>query len=139
MSDAGAVGLAFMQALWAGDLDACDAILTEDARWYFQLGMPQAQTERGRVWPAREAMRSIVDDLFDKFDPDGFTVEPSRIIADGNSVAIEYEANGRTARGEVYQNFYVATLTIDGSNICEVRPYNDTKHMLMLLRADVDS
>ena len=76
MSDAGAVGLGFMQALWAGDLDKCDAMLTEGAQWYFQLGMPQAQGERGRIWPAREAMRSIVAELFGKFDPEGFFGHP---------------------------------------------------------------
>ncbi|MGL5838028.1 MAG: nuclear transport factor 2 family protein [Sphingorhabdus sp.] len=134
MNDAGAIGLAFMQALWAGDLDSCDAMLTDDALWYFQLGMPQAAREQGRIWPARDAMRAIVADLFDKFDPQGFTVAASRIIAEGNSVAIEYEANGRTAKGEIYQNFYVTTLTIDGDQICEVRPYNDTAHMLRLLQ-----
>jgi ketosteroid isomerase-like protein len=139
MTDAGKTGLAFMQALWDGDLGACDAMLTEDAVWFFQLGMPQAQGERGRIWPARDAMRAIVEDLFDKFDPDGFVVAPSRIIADGNSVAIEYEANGRTARGEAYRNFYVTTLTVDGGKISEVRPYNDTTHMLMLLGPTADN
>jgi ketosteroid isomerase-like protein len=133
MTDAGDISLAFMQALWAGDLDACDAMLTGDALWYFQLGMPQAEQSPGRIWPARDAMRAIVADLFDKFDPDGFTVSPSRIIAEGNSVAIEYEANGHTARGEIYQNFYVTTLTIDDDKVCEVRPYNDTMHMLKML------
>jgi ketosteroid isomerase-like protein len=133
MSDAGAVGLAFMQALWAGDLDKCDAMLTEDAQWYFQLGMPQAQGERGRIWPAREAMRSIVAELFGKFDPEGFSVTPSRIIAQGASVAIEYEANGRTAKGATYQNFYVTILTIADDRVSAVSPYNDTMHMLTLL------
>jgi ketosteroid isomerase-like protein len=133
MSDAGAVGLAFMQALWAGDLDACDARLADDAIWHFQLGMPQAHSERGRIWPARDAMRSIVADLFGKFDLDGFSVTPSRIIAQGDSVAIEYEANGRTAKGDVYQNFYVTVLTITGDKVCAVSPYNDTMHMLTLL------
>jgi uncharacterized protein len=133
MSDAGAVGLAFMQALWAGDLDACDAMLTDDALWYFQLGMPQAQREHGRMWPAREAMRSIVDDLFGKFDPEGFSVTPSRIIAQGDTVAIEYEATGRTAKGEAYQNYYVTILTIAENKVSAVSPYNDTMHMLKLL------
>jgi ketosteroid isomerase-like protein len=133
MSEAGEIGLAVMQALWAGNLDACDALLTDDALWYFQLGMPQAQGERGRVWPAREAMRAIVADLFGKFDPNGFTVEPSRIIAQGNSVAIEYEANGRTSKGDAYQNFYVTVLTVTDNKVSAVSPYNDTMHMLTLL------
>jgi ketosteroid isomerase-like protein len=136
VNEVGNIGLAFMQALWAGDLTACDAMLTDDATWFFQLGMPQALGDRGREWPAREAMRAIVDDLFDKFDPEGFTVEVSRIIAEGSWVAIEYEANGRTAKGAAYRNFYVTTLTVDGDKIGEVRPYNDTLHMLRMLKPD---
>jgi ketosteroid isomerase-like protein len=133
MSSARETGIAFMQALWAGDSEACGALMSEDAKWYFQLGMPQAELGRGRVWPAREALQRIVDDLFGKFDPDGFTVTLTRIIADENAVALEYEANGRTAKGEVYQNFYVTALTVEGGKVTEIRPYNDTRHMLRLI------
>jgi ketosteroid isomerase-like protein len=133
MNDDGAIGLAFMQALWAGDLARCGAMMTEDAQWYFQLGMPQAQLGRGRVWPAREALQRIVDDLFGKFDATGFTVKPSRVTAAGGAVAIEYEANGRTADRQTYQNFYVTVLTIEDGKVSEVRPHNDTAHMLKLI------
>lgn len=133
MSAAGTVGLAFMRALWAGDLDACDRLLTADASWHFQLAMPQAQRGPGRVWPAREAMRAIVADLFGKFDAEGFTVEPTRVIAADDAVAIEYEANGRTSAGAPYRNFYVTVLVLAGDRVAEVHPYNDTLHMLRLL------
>jgi ketosteroid isomerase-like protein len=127
------IGLAFMKALWAGDLPSCSDMMTEDATWFFQLGMPQTQEGRGRIWPAREALQRIVDDLFGKFDDTGFSVEPSRVTASDGAVAIEYEANGRTAKGEIYQNFYVTALTIRDGKIAEVRPHNDTAHMLRLL------
>ena len=125
--------IAFMTALWAGDLDAADRLLTDDATWAFQLGMPQASLRQTRIWPARDAMRRIVDDLFDKFDPEGFSVKITRIIADGDNVAIEYEASGRTARGAAYQNYYVTVLRVCDGLIDDVRPYNDTHHMLRLL------
>lgn len=54
--------VAFMTALWAADLEAADALLTDDATWAFQLGMPQADLRDTRIWPAREAARRIVDD-----------------------------------------------------------------------------
>lgn len=104
--------IAFMAALWAGDLDAADRLLTDDATWAFQLGMPQASLRQTRIWPARDAMRRIVDDLFDKFDPEGFSVKTTQVIADGDNVAIEYEASGRTARGAAYQNYYVTVLHV---------------------------
>jgi uncharacterized protein len=125
--------LAFMHALWAGDMDACDALLTEDATWAFQLGMPQATVRNSRIWPAREAMRQIVSDLFGLFDLDGFSVATTRVIAQGDSVAVEYQASGRTAAGAEYRNFYVTLLRVRDGKVCDVRPYNDTHHMLSLL------
>lgn len=134
MTDTRDTALRFMQALWAGDLDTTDAMFTPDAQWHFQRGMPQADLGLGLVWPARQALRRIVDDLFGKFDPDGFVVSVVRTIADGESVAIEYRAEGRTARGEEYRNAYVTVLTVRDGHIAEIHPYNDTAHMLRMLR-----
>lgn len=127
------IALSFMQALWTADFDAIDQMLSADAKWYFQLGMPQAQEGRGRIWPAREAMRRIVEDLFGKFDPDGFAVTTTRVIADGDSVAVEYEANGRTSAGLPYLNYYVTILTVRDGKVVEVKPFNDTSQMLKML------
>jgi uncharacterized protein len=124
------IAMAFMNALWTGDLDAVDRLTAADATWVFQLGMPQAQEPRGRIWPLREALARIIADLFGKFDPDGFSVTVSRTIAENGSVAIEYEANGRTADGKPYQNFYCSVLTVREGKVIELRPYNDTRHML---------
>lgn len=122
-----------MEALWAGDIDACCNMMNADATWHFQLGMPQAQLGRGRVWPAREALQRIVDDLFGKFDPNGFAVTLTRMLGDHGHIAIEYEASGRTAKGAAYQNYYVTVLSINNGLVSEIRPYNDTAHMLALL------
>jgi ketosteroid isomerase-like protein len=123
--------LTFMEALWAADFETTDRLFSENARWFFQLGMPQA--EDAREWPAREALRRIVDDLFGKFDPNGFNVTPTRIIGDNRDIAIEYEACGKTSFGADYQNYYVTVLTIEGGTVTEIRPYNDTAHMLQML------
>jgi uncharacterized protein len=130
---AGKTALTFMEALWAGDMDACDALLTDDATWAVQLGMPQAAMRESRIWPAREAMRQIVSDLFGRFDPEGFSVETTRVIEQGDSVAVEYQASGRTAGGAEYRNFYVTLLRVRDGKVCDVRPYNDTHHMLGML------
>jgi uncharacterized protein len=129
----GETALAFMDALWAGDMNACDALLTDDATWAFQLGMPQASMRDSRIWPAREAMRQIVSDLFGLFDPEGFSVETTRVIEQGDSVAVEYQASGRTARGAEYRNYYVTLLRVRDGKVCDVRPHNDTHHMLGML------
>jgi uncharacterized protein len=123
----------FMEALWAGNVDACGGMMSLDAKWNFQLGMPQAQLGHGRIWPAREALKRIVDDLFGKFDPEGFTIILTKIIGESGTVALEYQATGKTANGAAYHNYYVTVLEVDGGLITEIRPYNDTAHMLRLL------
>ncbi len=57
----------------------------------------------------------------------------NRITAADGAVALEYEAHGRTAKGAVYENYYVTVLTVSGGKISEVRPHNDTAHMLSLI------
>lgn len=122
-----------MEALWAGDLAKCGKMMSPETKWHFQLGMPQAQLGGGRIWPAREAQKRVVDDLFGKFDPDGFAVSLTRLIGEHGTIAIEYQASGRTANGAVCQNYYVTVLAVDSGLVTEIRPYNDTAHMLRLL------
>ena len=122
-----------MEALWAGEIEACGNMMSANATWHFQLGMPQAQLGRGRIWPARDALKRIVDDLFGKFDPNGFAVTLTRMLGDHGHIAIEYEATGRTAKGAVYQNYYATVLSIGNGLVSEIRPYNDTAHMLAFL------
>ena len=133
MTEDRVIAQAFMEALWAGDLETCGNMMSADATWHFQLGMPQAQMSRGRIWPAREALQRIVDDLFGKFDAEGFTVKLIRMLGDHGNIAVEYEASGRTGRGAAYQNYYVTVLSIGDGLVDEIRPYNDTAHTLTLL------
>ena len=95
--------------------------------------MPQSQKGSGRIWPARSALRRLVDDLFGKFGPEGFSDSPARLIAEGDAASIEYVARGRVAHGQEYQNYYVTILTIRNGKVVEVRPHNDTAHMLLML------
>lgn len=130
MSDAKQVALDFMSAFWRADLDAAEAYLAPDATWVFQPGMPYA-AEGGRVWALRPAMRRIVADLFTAFDPArGLEVEVTSAIAEGGEVALEYTATGWTVAGREYRNHYAARLTVRDGLVAELRPYNDTKHML---------
>lgn len=127
------VAHSFMRAFWDGDLARADEWLTDDALWIFQPSMPYV-AEGGAVWPAREAMRRITADLFGAFDPSAdFRVVVTSMIGDGASAALEYHAEGRLIGGGAYANRYAACFTVRGGKVAEVRPYNDTKHMLALI------
>lgn len=123
----------FMRAFWDGDLAGAEEWLADDARWVFQPSMPYV-AEGGPVWSAREAIRRITADLFGAFDPAAnFQVIVTSMIGDGASAALEYHAEGRLIGGEAYANRYAACFTVHDGKVTEVRPYNDTKHMLALI------
>jgi hypothetical protein len=46
-----------------------------------------------------------------------FLLPPTRLIAEGDAVSIEYEARGRTTRGEAYQNCFVTILTVRNDKV----------------------
>lgn len=125
--------LRFMQALWAGDLDTTDAMFTPARSGISSAGVPQANLGLGLIWPARPARRQIVDDLFGKIRSRRLHRQCHSHVDDGESVAIEYQAEGRTARGEDYRNVYVTVLIVRDGRIAEIHPYNDTAYMLRML------
>jgi ketosteroid isomerase-like protein len=133
MTSAAETAQTFMEALWAGDTEACSTLLTNDATWVFQHGMPQSTSRSTRIWPAREALQRIIDDLFGKFDPEGFSVTMTKRIGDGPDIAFEYQASGRTTTGQHYHGTYVTCLTVRDSKVADVRPYNDTLNMIRAL------
>ena len=65
--------------------------------------------------------------------PNDLLFPPTRLIAEGDAVSIEYEARGRTSKGIACKNYYVTILTIRSGNVVEVRPHNDTAPMLRML------
>lgn len=123
----------FMRAFWDGDLTRAEEWLADDALWVFQPSMPYV-ADGGAVWPAREAMRRITEDLFGAFDPAAdFRVTVTNMFGCGASAALEYHAEGQLPGGGAYSNRYAACFTVRDGKVAEVRPYNDTKHMLALI------
>ena len=125
--------LCFMRAFWDGNLADAEEYLTADATWVFQPSMPYV-AEDGPVWPAREAMRRIVADLFGAFDDASpFKVTVTNSFGDATQAVLEYRAEGRVIGGEPYTSRYAACFTVRDAKVAEVRPYNDTKHMFAML------
>lgn len=123
------VALTFLQAFWRADLETSFTLLTPDAKF---LLMPTAAEQREN--DARVALRMIVDSLFSRFDPaTGLHCEVTSLIAEGNEVAIEYTARTRTFRGEPYENFYSAHLTIRDGQVAMLRTYADTRYINRML------
>ena len=120
--DAKALGLAFLQAFWDGDLERGYALCAADARWRFQRSLHEPVEV-----PVREAVGWLMDTLVSGFEPgSGYRVDLLSAIGDGEEAAFEYSATGRTRRGETYHNRYHVRVTAREGRIVSIRPYFDT-------------
>jgi ketosteroid isomerase-like protein len=121
-TDTKALGLAFLQAFWDGDMERGYKLCAPDAKWRFQktLHMPQEV-------PVREAVQWLTDKLVASFDPNsGYSVQFGNAIGEGDEAAIEYSASGKTRSGEIYTNTYLVRFTVRNGQIVSIRPYFDT-------------
>ncbi len=125
MADNKEIAEAFLQAFWTGAPQEGLKLCAPDAVWTFQKSLRSP-----RYAPVSEAIDWLMAKLVGEFDPDsGYDVELHNVIADGDEVAMEYTARGRTRRGEIYENNYLVRFTITNGRIVSVRPYFDTHYV----------
>ncbi len=60
--------------------------------------------------------------------PEGMSLTPKAMTAEGNRVAVEAETYGKHASGKIYNNFFHFMLVIHDGKIQEWKEYMDTKH-----------
>ena len=129
MSDAKTLAREFLQAFWDGDPARGVALCAPDAVWTFQKSLREP-----RYAPIAEAIDFLNERLVGEFDPDsGYEVEVHNVIGDGDEAAVEYSAEGRTRRGDVYRNDYLVRFTVADGQITSVRPYFDTHYVHKVL------
>ena len=124
MQDNKEIANAFLEALWAGDTEGGLSLCADGAVWEF---MPTVHSPRITSIPdAIEWYRNLVT----FFDPDsGYETKVFNIIAEGDEVAMEYNATGRTISGGDYENFYLVRFTVRDGKITSIRPYFDTEYL----------
>ena len=123
------IALAFLQAFWDGEPARGIALCAPDAKWTFQTSL-----RKRRHATIAEAIDFLMDRLVSQFDPDsGYEVVIHNVVGDGDEVAVEYSAHGRTRRGDLYHNDYVVRFTLRDGKIVSVRPYFDTHYVHQVL------
>jgi uncharacterized protein len=131
MDDARAVAVGFLEAFWRGDIPAALAACAPDAVWTLQ-----ASLRPERHVPVPVAIDFLMSRLVSGFAPEsGYTVTFRNAIAEGDEVAVEYAAAGRTRAGDHYSNDYLVRFTVRDGRIVSVRPYFDTHRVHRLLAA----
>jgi ketosteroid isomerase-like protein len=115
------VVLQFMEAMGTSNAELAEPCLAPDAcaiaKGYGRLaGRREAATMTGMI----EAFKALL--------PTGLNFTIHRVIADGDSVAVEAEGDGMTSTGVPYRNQYCFVFTLEGGKIKQVNEYFCTIH-----------
>ena len=111
-----ATALKLVATLGAGAPDM--SLMTDDAIWWAP----------GRGEYGNAAFAKIAGGFARMFkSPSKITVDG--VTAEGDRVAIEAEGHAELTNGKIYRNRYHYLFVFRGGKICQVRLYNDTKHV----------
>ena len=115
-----------MDALSRADVDWVKENYTEDFRIWVLGSLPFSgeQDKAGAV-----ASMPAVLDLF----PDGLRFNTERMVAEGDTVAIEATSEGKTFRGDAYEQTYHFVMRARDGKIYEWKEYMDTEHARKVL------
>jgi ketosteroid isomerase-like protein len=116
------VVLGFVEALSSGNVDALQATLADDATWWLPGSLPVSGTYRGK--------KAIFEDFMGKaqglFQPNSMSIQVRNVIGEGDCVAVEWIARGKSAKGKNYENYYHLMFEVSSSKIQAIREYVDT-------------
>jgi uncharacterized protein len=113
----------YLDALLAGDLEAVRASFADDAVWTIHADLPIAGPWRGRDHIVDDFLTQVGSSLF---EPGSQSFEFPTLIAEGETVALEWRVTARTARGAGYANAYCGVFVIRDERIAVVREYLDS-------------
>ena len=114
--------LGFVEALSSGNVEAAKAALADDATWWIPGSLPVSGTHRGK--------KAIFEDFLGQaqalFQPNSVSIQVRNAIGEGDSVAVEWIARGKSAKGRNYENYYHLMFELKDGKIQAIREYVDT-------------
>ncbi|NIH82289.1 nuclear transport factor 2 family protein [Amycolatopsis viridis] len=115
----------FVDALNDGDLTTIADILADEASWHLHGTLPVAGHYEGRD----AVLNDFLSQGLGLYEPGSLKIELTSIVSDGPTVAIEWHATGRSARGNLYDNEYALFFHLTDGKIAAIREYCDTLHV----------
>jgi ketosteroid isomerase-like protein len=110
------VALDFLQAMSDGDAEAMGRCTTPDAET-FTKGFGQVSG-----WRNRETMLATAA-AFRQIVPTGFRPTIHKVVAEGDTVVLEFEGNAELSNGKPYCNQYVFIFTFRDGKIRQLNEY----------------
>lgn len=116
------VVLGFVEALSSGHIEAAKAALADDVTWWIPGSLPVSGTHRGK--------KVIFEDFLGQaqalFQPNSVSIQVRNAIGEGDLVAVEWVARGKSAKGNPYENYYHLMFELKNGKIQAIREYVDT-------------
>lgn len=110
------VALAFLAAMDVGDGEGMDRCLTRDAFTNTQgFAGVSGQRSREMMVATASAFRDIV--------PTGFRPKMKKVVAEGDTVVLEFEGDAVLSSGEPYCNQYVFVFSFENGKIKQLNEY----------------
>lgn len=120
----------YLDALVAGDVGTIRDSFTEDAVWTVHGDLPIAGPWHGRDRIVDDFLGAVGGTLF---EPGSQSFEFPTMIAEGDTVALEWRVRARTALGADYDNAYCAIFVVRDGRIAVVREYLDSAYAAAVL------
>ena len=118
-------------ALGQGDLETLASCVADNVTWEL---VGQDYFPGGPVFAGKEAcVRELAPAAAAVYDLSTFSLTPRSVIAEGDTVAVEFGLTATTARGRSYSNSYCLVFTVAEGLIRSVREYTDTRYAHRIL------
>lgn len=112
----------FINALASGNVEVINSTLADDATWWLPGSLPVSGTHRGK----KGIFEGFLAKAAPLFQPGSLAIEVRNTIAEGDCVAVEWIARGKTAKGKPYENYYHVMFEVKNGKVQTIREYVDT-------------
>ena len=113
----------FLEVFSRGDVAGVVARLHDNATWWVSGTMVGLSGTY-----SKQQMGELLKGVKDYYKQGALRITPSRMIAEGNLVAVEAESYAELQNGRVYNNLYHFVFEIADGRILRVKEYMDTQH-----------
>jgi uncharacterized protein len=125
----------YLDALVVGDIDTIRDSFAEDATWTIKADLPIAGPWHGRDQIVDEFLSTVMGE---RFEAGSHVFEFPTMIADGDTIALEWHVSARNAASQPYENDYCGIFVMRDGKIAAVREYLDSRYAARVLFPEID-
>ena len=113
----------FLATFSTGELPAILDQLQEGATWWVSGSIPGMSGVH-----TKEQLGVLLSGVKDVYKAGALRITPSRMVSEGDMVAVEAESYAELKNGKIYNNFYHFLFMVRDGKVAEIKEYMDTQH-----------